>query len=91
MSLGSKSSPEEPATPMQKALASEAFRARLPSRRSGRLGCAAPANCSEDRAAQAIWRRWEGTVTAKTSVMRPQDTRHTHITYTHVYTGQHFR
>lgn len=33
MSLGSKSSPEGPATPTQKALAPEVFHAQLPSRR----------------------------------------------------------
>lgn len=37
MSLGLKSSPEGPATPMQKALASEVVRARLRSRASGTL------------------------------------------------------
>lgn len=52
---------------------------------SGELRCAAPANCSEDHVAS---RRHsgvggEGTVTAKTSVMRPQDTRHTAHTQTH--------
>lgn len=51
---------------------------------SGELRCAVPANCSEDHVAS---RRHsgvggEGTVTAKTSVMRPQDIRHTTHTQT---------
>lgn len=49
MSLGLKSSPEGPATPMRKALASEVFRARLRSVRPGHL---------EDRIAQAFRQRW---------------------------------
>lgn len=53
---------------------------------SGGLRCAAPANCSEDRVAQAIWRRWGRDSDSQNQ--RNEATGHTaHDTHTDAHTS----